>query len=295
MCEKARGAWQNLDGGPLHFGSGRPVPGAWKRIAVPCGTCILCRQEQARQWAVRLTHEATLTDRNCFITLTYDQAHLPPDGGLRYADLVKFWKRMRKQLGGLRYFAVGEYGDQTLRPHYHACLFGEDFLDGAIYTRTGTHPLWTNLAVQRCWGLGQVAIGSLTFETARYTASYVQKKLNAKQTYVRTDEETGELIPLEQPRAFMSRNLARDWWNQWKQGVIDHDYVVINATRGKPPKAYDRWLSEQDEEKIIKIKEQRIARRNEQERGKNRTTLQHGMHARALNAHARTKSKSKSV
>lgn len=137
------------------------------------------------------------------------------------------------------------------------------------------------------WGHGNVAVGDLNFATARYTAQYICKKLRSKQKYVRLDKETGELIALEQPRAFMSKNLGKNWWSQWHQQTIDHDHVIIGGQPMKPPKAYDRWLGEVSKETIEKIKEERrknaIAKTEEENR------------ARAKNAHARAKNKTKSI
>jgi len=269
-------------------------------MEVPCGTCILCREEQARQTAVRIYHEAQSYADNCFLTLTYSNNHLPPHGSLRYEDLVKFWKRLRKvvarrsqtdrtTLPRLRYYAVGEYGDRTLRPHYHACIFGHAFLTGRIVVETHPHVLWTTEELEACWGLGQARVGDLNFATARYTAQYICKKLRAKQKYVRVDEETGEMIALEQPRAFMSKNLGKNWWAQWHQQTIDHDHVVIDGVPQKPPKAYDRWLGEAKPETIEKIKEER------REKAIANAKTEEQTHARAQNAHARAKSKSKSI
>jgi len=187
----------------------------------------------------------------------------------------------------MRYYAVGEYGDRTRRPHYHACIFGHDFTENSILFKDEPNRLWINLELEKCWGLGEVKVGALTFETARYTASYVQKKLRAKQRYVRVDEETGECIPLVQPRAFMSRNLGYEWWLTWGDQVRDHDRVVINGTEQKPPKAYDRWLLHWDEESHQKIKEERVKKAKSQ--SKEQT------HARARSAHARAERKTKSI
>lgn len=237
-------------------------------MEVPCGTCLLCREEQARQTAVRIYHEATRYADNSFLTLTYNDQHIPPHGSLRYEDLVKFWKRLRRLverrskkdraiLPKLRYYAVGEYGDRTLRPHYHACVFGHAFLSERIILRTVPTLLWTTPLLIEAWGLGNISVGDLNFATARYTAQYICKKLRAKQQYVRTDKETGELIALEQPRAFMSKNIGKEWWKEWHQQQIDHDMVVIGGTPQKPPKAYDKWLSEAAPKTMEKIKEER--------------------------------------
>lgn len=256
-------------------------------LQIPCGTCILCREEQARQQAVRIAHEATCHTANAFLTLTYAEAHLPKHNSLDYDHLVRFWKRLRKQIGPLRYYAVGEYGDRTHRPHYHACIFGHDFTEDSIIATESPHRLWINLELNRLWGMGDVRVGALNFETARYTASYVTKKLRSKQKYVRVDQETGELIALVQPRAFMSRNIGKDWWLKWGQRVADHDTVIINGTEQKPPKAYDRWLLEKDENRHTEIKNKRRELAKAQTKEETR--------ARAQNAHARTQRKRKSI
>lgn len=296
-CEQPIPAWRPAIGGPLLFKP--PTNGrAYNKMHVPCGHCILCRTEQARQTAVRIIHEATLHQENCFLTLTYDDNNIPTYGSLNYEHLVKFWKRLRKSMVAktkanrstatpIRYYAVGEYGDRSLRPHYHACLFGHAFLSERIILRTTPSLLWTSMELQRIWGHGNVSVGALNFATARYTASYITKKLRSKQQYVRVDNDTGELIAIEQPRAFMSRNLGKGWWDEWNQQLQDHDHVIIDAHPQKPPKAYDRWLLETNPEKMEEIKEQRknnaIAQTEDQ------------THARARNAHARAEKKSKSI
>lgn len=289
-CEAPLAAWRPADGGPLRFTPGMPTDGkAYNHINVPCGTCILCREEHARQWAVRITHEASLHLDNAFITLTYNDHNLPEHNSLDYTHLQKFWKRLRKEIGELRYYAVGEYGDKSLRPHYHACVFGHSFSAPRTIVRKSPTLLWTSPLLEKAWGLGFVSVGALTYETARYTASYVTKKLRSNHQYVRIDETTGELIPLVQPRAFMSLKpaIGLEWLSLYGHQLADHDRVVINGRPQKPPKFYDRWLGKvKGEEVTAKIKEQRS----------NRAKLKpQNARARAENARARAKKKSKSV
>lgn len=288
-CEHPRTVYQRPSGGALLWA--RPPGGQagidYYKLTIPCGTCILCREEHARQTAVRITHEAQLYRENSFITLTYSDEHLPEHGSLNYEHLQKFWKRARKQLGRLRYYAVGEYGDESLRPHYHAVVFNRAFIADRIIVREQPTLLWTSPLLEAIWGLGQVTVGAVTFETARYCASYVTKKLRSKQKYVRIDETTGELIALAQPRAFMSRNIAKGWWERYGQHTADHDFVVINGRRQKPPKAYLRWLAKANPARAEEIKTQRKERAVNSPTEKNR--------ARARNAHARVKRKSKSI
>ena len=105
------------------------------RIEVACGRCIGCRKEYARQWAMRCLHEASLFDENSFVTLTYDDKHLPAGGTLVKRDVQLFLKRLRRKFSDrtIRYFFSGEYGGDTLRPHYHGCLFGFAFPDQVAF------------------------------------------------------------------------------------------------------------------------------------------------------------------
>lgn len=289
-CEKPLRAYTAATGGRVRFWKSTDkeyYQENYTGLEIPCGTCILCREEYARQTAVRITHEATLWVESSFLTLTYDDKNLPAHNSLDYDHLVKFWKRLRKRLGPLRYYAVGEYGDKTKRPHYHACIFGHAFIENRIMVKEGDKPLWTTAELEQIWGLGQVRVGQLNFATARYTASYVVKKLRKKQRYTYVNEETGELIPLAQPRAFMSKNLGKGWWDKWNKGVIDHDWIIIDGKKQKPPKAYDRWLREVNEEKLIEIKEKRIEKAVKLTAEETR--------ARARNAHAHTERKNKSI
>lgn len=283
-CASTLTAYRPTNGGPVHFSP--PKNGhAYTKIELPCGQCILCRLEHARQWAVRITHEAQLHEQNSFVTLTYNDENLPKYNSLQYSDLQKFWKRLRKEIGTLRYYAVGEYGDETQRPHYHACIFGTAFLEGRTILRRTPSMLWTSDALEKAWGMGNVSVGALTFQTAQYTAAYVTKKLNNARRYVRIDEETGELIPLVQPRAFMSLRpaIGREWLDQFGEQTYDHDRVVIEGRPQKPPKYYDKWLAAKSEEQIEIIK---------QKRKKKATKLtEEESHARAQNAHARAENR----
>ena len=113
--------------------------GATDRVIVPCGKCPECLANKRSQWSFRLSQELKYTEFNSFfITLTYDDLHLPfaiPEIGsnmvgsptLVKSDLQLFFKRLRKKLAtNIRYYAVGEYGSRTSRPHYHAIVFNID-------------------------------------------------------------------------------------------------------------------------------------------------------------------------
>lgn len=127
--------------------------------------------------------EAAQHTRNSFVTLTYDEEHLPEDGSLNAKHGQDWIKRLRKRTEPfrLRYFFVGEYGDRTNRPHYHAALFGHGCDRGqSYYNKRGLNCCATCSLIQDTWRWGGVYLGSLNSKSAEYIGGYVTKKLTAK-------------------------------------------------------------------------------------------------------------------
>lgn len=98
------------------------------RMLLPCGKCAFCIKKRINMWALRLQHELEDSSSAFFLTLTYAPEHLPEDGQLSKRDLQLFIKRLRKVNPGIRYYAVGEYGTEGNRPHYHAVIFNLETL-----------------------------------------------------------------------------------------------------------------------------------------------------------------------
>lgn len=90
---------------------------------VPCGKCGFCIKKAIEAWCLRIYHEIEYSSSAFFITLTYSPEFLPPDNQLSKEDLQVFMRSLRKKNPGIRYFAVGEYGSEKGRPHYHAVIF----------------------------------------------------------------------------------------------------------------------------------------------------------------------------
>lgn len=289
-CKAPLAGYRPANGGPVFISRLKPrgAGSTLKYVPIPCGQCILCRLEQTRQMAVRITHEAQRHEENSFITLTIDDEHMPPLGGLNYREhMTPFWKRLRKRLGKKRisFYAVGEYGEATMRPHYHACVFGHAFYEEKRWVKRGTMPLWRNALLEECWGMGMVSVGQLNYQTAAYTAGYVTKKLTGNDGYVHLDDETGEITWLEQPRAHLSvrPGIGRRWIEEHGHYTYAHDHVVIAGKKQKPPKYYDGWL-----EKRSKIATQLL----KEERTKRAVALtEKQLHARAEIARARIRRK----
>lgn len=248
---------------------------------VPCGQCIGCRLERSRQWAIRCTHEASLYERSCFITLTYNDANLPSDGSLKKDHFQKFMKRFRKRFQGyqeieyydsksqlqrkrpIRYYMCGEYGDLYSRPHYHACIFNFDFPDKVFWKKRLDSRLYVSKALEELWPYGYSVVGDVTFQSAAYVARYIMKKVNGSKAlhhYSDIDYSTGEVVNERIPEYNdMSRRpgIGRLWFDRFKDDVFPHDYVVLNGRKMKPPKYYDSLLEKEDGFLFDEIKDDR--------------------------------------
>jgi len=219
-----------------------------KTLSLPCGQCIGCRLERSRQWAMRCMHEAQTHDKNCFITLTYDNTHLPSDGSLHYKDFQLFIKRLRKKFGNtrIRYYMAGEYGENFGRPHFHACIFGHDFHDKKLWKRSPSGAmLYRSEDLEALWPFGYSSIGDVNFESAAYVARYIMKKVtghNSKAHYTEIDPETGEITTRkpEFNKMSLKPGIGYDWYKKYKTDVYPHDYVIIKGKKVKPPKFYDK-------------------------------------------------------
>lgn len=150
--------------------------------AYGCGQCLPCRINKKREWTHRILLEAQLHADNAFVTLTYADENVPAKGSLEPKHLQDWLKRFRKSIEPtkIRYFAVGEYGDESQRPHYHVALFG---FPTCAY---GQSQNWRLRCCSVCamvsesWGLGKVFLGTLEPHSAQYVAGYTTKKLTSR-------------------------------------------------------------------------------------------------------------------
>lgn len=193
------------------------------------------------------------------LTLTYDQRHVPKNGSLDKTHLQKFWKAARKKRYKIRYMAVGEYGDVNKRPHYHACVFGEDWRKGAVQVQHDRE-LWTNRVVEEIWGRGFVSMAPLNFQTAAYVARYVLKKQRAEdKSYRRIDLDTGEEFYVEREFATMSRRpgIGSAWFDKYVDDVFPADECVLNGRAYRVPRYYDEKFKKLDPEGFERIRDER--------------------------------------
>lgn len=202
---------------------------------------------------IRCLHERVLHDGAWFLTLTYSDKDLPENGSLYPAHLQSFFKALRRRVPErLRYFACGEYGDSTKRPHYHTLLFGPHFLDRVSIDAPGPHPVWRSSVIADSWPFGLHELGTVTPESAAYVCGYVRKKLRQKDAtedpfYL--DHFTGEVLR-QQPFTRMSLRpaIGRRWISKYWRDVYPRDFVPVKGREYRPPRYYDRWMDEDHSE-----------------------------------------------
>ncbi len=220
--------------------------GAYPQV-VPCGSCIGCRGEQSRQWAVRMMHENRMHEHSHFVTLTIADEHLNENAEVCARDLSGFVRNLRKtQQRRISFFGCGEYGEKTARPHYHAVLFGAELLDRDIGFDSSRPDVWRSQTLDDLWGRGIAEGGSVTFASASYVAGYMRKKVKQAR-YQRANPLTGELKAPEFARMSLRPAIAKRWIEKWWRDVYPRDFVVVNGHEAKPPRYYDKFMDLEDD------------------------------------------------
>lgn len=240
-------------------------------LEVPCGQCTGCRLERSRQWAMRCVHEAAMHKRSVFLTLTYDNEHLPADRSLEYRDFQLFQKRLLVHMDrkhnhhGIRFYMCGEYGEQFGRPHYHSITFNCHFPDQRAWKRERENTLYTSETLTGLWGNGHASIGSVTFQSAAYVSRYIMKKVTgdlAADHYEWMDPETGEFHQRRPEFTQMSRRpgIGGAWFDKFKDDVFPNDFVLLNGKKLTPPRFYTNQYEILYPEEVALIKADRRKR-----------------------------------
>ena len=205
---------------------------------VPCGKCDGCRMDYARSWAMRCMHEASLHDRNCCITLTYDSEHLPPDGELDKRGMQNWLKILRNNIGSFRYFGCGEYGSKGDRPHYHIILFGYDFPDKMLTTIHGGSRHYDSQFLRELWHRGHIDVGECSYSSAAYIARYCFKK----QLTAESSNHTQEEYTLKSLRPGIGAAFAE----AYKDDLLANFSCVFDGKEYAIPKFYESRFSDAD-------------------------------------------------
>lgn len=259
-CFSPKRAYQSEDG-TITFSETKKTK---KFMWLPCSQCIGCRLERSRQWAIRCMHESQMHKKNSYITLTYSDDHVQLD--LVYKHFQDFLKRLRK-IKKIRFYMCGEYGDQTGRPHFHACIFGYDFPDRKYYSERDQVVLYTSAELQKLWSFGFSTVGDVTFESAAYVARYVMKKITgpaAEQHYWSVNPVTGEAVQItpEFNKMSLKPGIGHTWLQKYKSDVYPNGTCVVNGQKVKPPRAYDKYFKESDPFKYEDLQHDRLTKMN---------------------------------
>lgn len=230
-------------------------------LSLPCGRCIGCRLERARQWAVRILHESKMHDESSFITLTYDDKHLPKVHGratLSVEDCQLFLKRLRKHLEPkrVRFFLCGEYGEDFGRPHYHAIIFGEGFSDKVSLVNNGEYTRWTSEKLSELWGKGRTEVGEVSFDSAVYVANYATKKINGKPAKAHYKGRKPEFLLMSRGGK-NGRGIGYGFIDKFGTEVWANDEIIVRGQTARPPRYYDKVLEDRNPQLLESLKERR--------------------------------------
>lgn len=239
-------------------GAAFPAP-----LRLPCGKCVGCRSDRARQWAMRCVHESRFHRDNAFITLTYNDDYLPKGGTLVKVHLQQFMRRLRKYVAPakIRFFACGEYGSSSKRAHYHLLVFGwKPRYKTRIRNKDNTE-LYTSPELEKLWCVGFNQVGDVEPGSCMYVCGYVTKKFagddEATQRHYEVYCDDGEIIVREPEFALMSRRpgIGAAYAEKYRREMLDHDTIVYDGVEVAIPRFYDaRLLDSVDVSQKEKIK-----------------------------------------
>ena len=252
-----------------------------KTIEIPCGKCIGCEMDKTKEWATRCVLESKLYPKQLcwFITLTYNDEYIPTTNVVDYLrgtltrrmtlhkkDLQDFLKRLRRaweykyNWQGIRYFGCGEYGSTTFRPHYHICIYNLPIPDKEPLSRNfEMSRIWVSKEIEKIWGMGNIVIGQLTYESAAYTARYTLKKQNG------LNKALYERLKIEPEFTIMSTHpgIGAGYYQMKKNTIYETDEIFVQNRKGdiirqKPPNYFDYLYNTEEPEILEEIKAIRL-------------------------------------
>lgn len=209
-------------------------------LYVPCGHCTACRIKRTSEWSLRLMNELPYWNNEAvFLTLTYDEEHLPKDYSLNRRDLQLFWKRLRKDLDcenrKIKYYACGEYGDTFSRPHYHSIVFGLRYNEE---DRKLVKANWTLCDPLRFdydnRSRKERGFAPVSPDDIRYVCGYVQKKYNG----VMAEQVYGSRLP---PFSVCSRGLGLEFAKENKER-LENGEITFRGHNVSIPRYYFKKL-----------------------------------------------------
>lgn len=220
-------------------------------VTVPCNKCIGCYLDYSNEWILRCKMELELCEKATFITLTYDNEHLPEKSNLCRKDVQDFLKRLRRRIEPLkiRYFGCGEYGSKGNRPHYHLIIFGFQFDDLIFLKRTKRgENIYRSPMLEKIWTFGFSSVGYVDESSIKYCTKYLQKfAFNFDKFEVRPFTMCSTRIPLG--------------YNALTYEQIESDAIWYHGHKKKLPRSFLKRIENNGLFNIDIIKEKREERR----------------------------------
>lgn len=240
-------------------------------VEIKCGKCLQCKLDRSKQWADRLMLEALDYEYNWFTTFTYDDDHVPvveyvnKNGEvkelktLRYKDFQDFMKRLRKKFPDIKikYLCCGEYGETTLRPHYHAIIFNLKLDDikptGEVNFRNELY--YESKTLTDLWSNGFVILGKCDWNSAAYCVNYTIKNQFTNFEF----EEYG----LEKPKLKCSQGLAKNQYELNKDIFIEYGSMYLSTSNGSKKittsRYFDNHFLDENELEMLQSKRKEYA------------------------------------
>lgn len=237
---------------------------------IPCGKCVDCRLAYRKQWSIRLLNELKYSKNAYFLTLTYNDEHIPKNNSLCKEELQRFFKSLKEHFNGqnaseIKYFACGEYAS---RPHYHAIVFNLPLSDltelfpddkGTFIrkcSKTG-ETLYYSETIEKLWNKGFTDIGEVTFNSCSYVAGYVQKKLYGDDAKL---YEKNGLVP---PFMICSKGLGARYFLENKDEILKTNeifyYKKDKVCKSGTPRYYHKLLERIDNNALERLKKRNKA------------------------------------
>lgn len=215
-------------------------------IPVPCGKCAACLESRRKEWCKRLLLESTRWPFSSFITLTYDDAHMPWCRLACKRHVQKFLKRLRHvsrdydiPFSPFKYFIASEYGAKHSRPHFHGLIFGLDFLLEFYKPRLvsfSRYPIFTSDVLSSVWGLGFVTVDRLTSANISYVSKYITKQADKSRP-------TWSLKSIGLARSLFA---SKDGLTDFGLSSVQSGFVSVpsrsNPLRVRVPRFVDRYV-----------------------------------------------------
>lgn len=269
-------------------------------ILLGCKRCLLCAQASRRQWAYRCVAESKMCGESMYLTLTVDEEHMQdvfPGYSLTHKPFQDFMKRLRMTLergywydyvppftpqssivhlpcnlekkfyqrSQIKYFMCGEYGELSMRPHYHCCVFGARFPDAFFAKKVGSNFYFSSPTLSRLWTYGKMSFFSdVTPQSAAYVAGYVDKKLS-------TTADDFRAVGLEPEYIKMSQGIGLSWFEKYKDylyrfssdGELFGEFFEVGRVPISAPRYFDEKYRLCDSDRFDKIVASRERRRFE--------------------------------